>query len=310
MTKATVIIVSYNQGRYLSAAVDSVLGQDFDGCEIILVDDGSTDGSIEIIRGLAARHPGKIEFHHHPGHQNLGIRSTYALGISRARSPYVAFLEADDHWEKNYLGPKVALLDRYPEAGVAFSRYKIASRRLYGCDMALRQRILGLSVPRNVPFDNLSHLMKRNNVATFSAFVARRSLLDEISIDLPSGVLYFDWWILFQLALRSKFVLDGSSFVHWRQHPESTLGSQKLSQHKSMLCGFMQAMYEEIGRQRGRISREARDSYVKYRSVLPEFLSFYQHPGARRFLGFFRLSPVWALDSLASCCVNHWKYPR
>jgi len=232
------------------------------------------------------------------------------MGISKTQSPCIAFLEADDRWGRNYLGSKVALLDQYPEAGVAFSRYKVVSRGLYGLDMAVRQHILGLSMPRGIPFDNLKNLMQKNNVATFSAFVVRKSLLDQISLTLPADILYFDWWILFQLAMRSKFVLDRSTFIHWRQYPASALGSKKLEQHKSLLCRFMQVMYEEIGWRIGQLSEPNKNAYLRNRSILPELISFYQHPDVRRFLAFFRYSPVWALNSLASYCVNHWKYSR
>ena len=308
--KVSVVVVNYNQGRYLRSAVDSILGQAFNDFEVILVDDGSRDGSIEIIQDLVAKHPGKLQFHCHPNHQNLGISRTYALGISKTQSPCIAFLEADDRWGRNYLGSKVALLDQYPEAGVAFSRYKVVSRGLYGLDMAVRQHILGLSMPRGIPFDNLKNLMQKNNVATFSAFVVRKSLLDQISLTLPADILYFDWWILFQLAMRSKFVLDRSTFIHWRQYPASALGSKKLEQHKSLLCRFMQVMYEEIGWRIGQLSEPNKNAYLRNRSILPELISFYQHPDVRRFLAFFRYSPVWALNSLASYCVNHWKYSR
>lgn len=307
--KVSVVVVNYNQGRYVRSAVESILGQTFTDFEVILVDDGSRDGSIEIIRDLVTKHPEKLQFYNHPNHQNLGISRTYALGIGKTQSSYIAFLEADDRWERNYLGSKVALLDKYPEAGVAFSRYKIVSRGLYGFDMAVRQHILGLSL-HSVPFDNLKNLIKKNNVATFSAFVTRKSLIDQISLALPPDFLYFDWWILFQLAMRSKFVLDRSTFVHWRQYPASALGSKELEQHKSLLCHFMQVMYEEIGRKLGQMSEPNKRAYLKNRSTLPEFISFYQHPDAWHFLTFFRYNPMWALDSLASYCVNHWKYSR
>jgi glycosyltransferase involved in cell wall biosynthesis len=308
--KVSVVVVNYNQGRFLPGAVDSILGQAFNDIEVIIVDDGSRDGSINIIQDLVTKYPGKLQFHYHPNHRNLGISRTYALGISKTKSPYIAFLEADDCWGKSYLGPKVDLLDHYPEAGVAFSRYKILSRGLYGLDMVVRQHILGLSMPRGVPFDNLKGLIKKNNVATFSAFVTRKSLLNQISLTVSPELLYFDWWILFQLAMRSKFILDRSAFVYWRQYPDSTLGSKSLERHKSLLCHFMQVMYEEIGGRLSQLSESNKSAYLKNRSILPEFISFYQNPDVLHFLAFFRYSPVWAVDSLASYFINHWKYSR
>jgi len=308
--KVSVVVVSYNQGRYLRFAIDSVLGQTFKNFEVIIVDDGSQDGSVEIIHDLVLRHPGRLQFHSHPNHGNLGIRSTYALGISNTHSPYIAFLEGDDRWEENYLERKVDVLDRNPDVGVVFSPYKIVSMGLYGFDMAIRQRILRFLMPGNRSFDNLKNLMKKNNVATFSAFVTRKDLLDQISLTLPPEILYFDWWILFQLGMRSKFFVDRTSHIYWRHHPASTLGNLNLKQHKAMLCRFMQVMYEELDRTTDRMNERNKIRYLNNKAALPAFNSFYQHPGLKHFLEFFCLMPTWALDSLASLWVNHWKFSR
>jgi glycosyltransferase involved in cell wall biosynthesis len=308
--KVSVVVVNYNQGRYLASAADSVLGQTFQDFEVILVDDGSQDDSIESIRSLVERNPDRLRFVHHPRHQNLGIARTYALGIAACQGAYIAFLEADDRWDSNYLERKVALLDLHPEIGVVFSPYKIVSEGWYGRDMALRQWILGLFLPRQVPFRNLGSLIRKNNVATFSAFVTRKSLLADISLDLPPDMLFVDWWTLVHLSLRSKFFLDRGSVVYWRQHDDSTLGKQRMEQHQKMLGAFMRAVYEDIGRQLENLDSGDSALFLKYRSVLPHLTGFYSHPCLSRFLAFFRRDPQWALESLASYWVNRWKYSR
>jgi glycosyltransferase involved in cell wall biosynthesis len=308
--KVSVVLASYNQAPYLRQAIDSILGQAFDDYELIIVDDGSSDGSRELIEDIVARHPGRVRFCHHLNHRNLGISPTYLLGIGAARGAYVAFLEGDDRWGPNYLGGKVAALDRHPDVGVVFSRYRILSGGFYGCDMAFRQWILGLFTIPHRPFNNVGHLMMRNNVATFSAFVARKSLLDQSPLTLPREILFFDWWVLLQLGMRSKFLLDPASVVEWRQHPGSALGKQKLASHKAMLGRFMQVMYEEIGRNLNLLDERDQARYLKNNSLLPRFVRFYEQPGAGRFLAFFVRAPLWALTSLASYCVNHWKFSR
>jgi len=308
--KVSVIVTSYNQGRFLRRAVDSVLHQTFCDFEVIVVDDGSQDDSIEIIQELLARHPGKLRFYYHPNHQNLGVRETYVLAISQAESPYLAFLEGDDFWARDFLERKVDLLNHCPEVGVVFSPYKIVSEGYYGFDMVVRQWLLGLFMLGNLPFDNLKNLMRKNNVATFSAFMTRKSLLDQISFTLPPGALFLDWWILFQLGMLSKFYVDKTSCVYWRHHGASALGIQRLAQHKTMLCQFMQMMYEEIGRNMDCMNERNRTRYLKNRFLLPKFVSFYQQPDIKRFLAFFCFSPMWAVESLASYCINSWKHSR
>ncbi len=308
--KVSVLVVNYNQSRYLCAAVDSVLNQPFENYEVVIVDDGSSDGSLALIHELVARHPAKIRFCHHPNHQNLGISRTYHLGIGAAGGDYVAFIEGDDLWGPDHLSRKVQVLDHHPEIGVVFSRYRILSNGFYGCDMTFRQWILGMFMVPDFPFNNLKHLLQKNNVATFSAFMTRKSLLDRISLTLPRDILFFDWWVLFQLGMRSRFYLDSSSVVHWRHHPCSVLGQQTLGRHKMMLGRYMKEMYDEIGRGIDLLEEPDRARYMRYKSLLPRFVRFYQQPGARHFLDFFGRAPLWALESLASYCVNHWKYSR
>lgn len=300
--KVSVIVVNYNQGRYIASAIDSILKQTFVDFEIIIVDDGSQDNSVEIIRTIVGNYPDKISFLYHKSHQNQGISNTYTLGISSAKSKYIAFLEADDLWEKNYLERKVEVLDRYPEVGVIFSRYKIISENWYGYDMVFRQWILGMFIVENRPFHNLKNLIIKNNVATFSAFVTRKSLLNNID------VVFFDWWVLVQLSMRSKFYLDNTSFVFWRQHKDSTIGKQSLDLHKKRLIAHMTMIYEKIGQEIGMLDEREKLYYLRKKYILPYFICFYQNPDIKKFMTFVRHDPLWALESMVSYLINYWKY--
>lgn len=307
-TTVSVIVVNYNQGRFIAQAIDSVLKQTFNDFEIIIVDDGSQDDSFEIINRIRDNCPNKIRFLFHNNNQNLGIQCTYKMGILSAKSKYLAFLEADDQWEINYLKRKVEVLDRYPEVGVVFSKYKIIPENWYGYDMAFRQWVVGLSIPKNRPFQNLNNLLKKNNITTFSAFMTRSSLLENLTMDCDRSVLFYDWWILAQLAMRSKFYMDNTSFVLWRQHKESTLGKQKFEVHKKMLSVFMGMLYEKVGQEIALLDARQRRNYIGRNSILPFFNRFYRNPDIRNFLAFFRIDPFWATESLISYLINSWKY--
>lgn len=114
MPKVTVLIPVYNRARFIGDAIDSVLAQTFTDFELLLVDDGSSDGSQAIIRGYD---DSRIRLIQNP--QNLGIAATRNRGIEAANGEYLAFLDSDDRALPERLAHQVAYLDAHPEvAGV------------------------------------------------------------------------------------------------------------------------------------------------------------------------------------------------
>lgn len=108
--QVSVIIPAYNAAWCIRHAIDSVLAQSFRDFELIVVNDGSTDGTLDALRdyGDSVRIVSK---------PNGGLSSARNAGIAAARGEYVAFLDADDGWLPEKLMRQVALLDAHPETG-------------------------------------------------------------------------------------------------------------------------------------------------------------------------------------------------
>ncbi len=104
MLRVTVIIPSYNRAHYLPLAVGSILAQTHPVFEIIIVDDGSTDDTSEIIK----LYGDKVRFYKQ-GHQ--GVSAARSYGLSLARGDVIAWLDADDEWEPEFLSAVVPLLE-------------------------------------------------------------------------------------------------------------------------------------------------------------------------------------------------------
>src|ERR671932_218944 len=112
----SVITIFLDAEKFIREAVESVLGQTYKDWELLLVDDGSTDGSTQIALEYTEQYPGKIRYLEHPGHQNRGMSASRNLGLSHSEGRYVAFLDADDVWVAHKLEQQVTILGSQPEA--------------------------------------------------------------------------------------------------------------------------------------------------------------------------------------------------
>lgn len=111
--QVTVITAFYNEERFLKEAIESVLEQKFTNWELILIDDGSTDRSTLIAQYYAHAYADRIFYLEHEGHVNKSTAASRNLGISKARSELVAFLDADDIWEPDKLSSQVQIMQTH-----------------------------------------------------------------------------------------------------------------------------------------------------------------------------------------------------
>ena len=123
--KFSVIIPLYNKAPYIRKALESVFAQTYTDYELIIVDDGSTDGSKEIAEEIAANTP---SFRKGLGvgflyQQNAGVSAARNNGVAASSGDYIAFLDADDWWEPTFLEKMAKLIEDYPEAGLYASNY-------------------------------------------------------------------------------------------------------------------------------------------------------------------------------------------
>jgi glycosyltransferase involved in cell wall biosynthesis len=114
--KVSIITIFFNAKKFLEEAINSAIAQFCDRWELLLVDDGSTDGSTEIALRYARQYPEKVRYLEHQNHQNLGMSAARNLGINNAKGKYISFLDADDLWLPNKLEQQLAILESQPDA--------------------------------------------------------------------------------------------------------------------------------------------------------------------------------------------------
>jgi glycosyltransferase involved in cell wall biosynthesis len=117
--RVSVLIPSYNHGKYISQAIYSVLNQTYQNFEIIITDDGSSDDSVEIIRGIS-----DSRIHLYIFEQNRGPAHAVMNCIDHAKGEYYALLNSDDMWDHSKLEKQVNFLDENPTYGAVFSDVK------------------------------------------------------------------------------------------------------------------------------------------------------------------------------------------
>ena len=115
MPTVSVIMPAYNAERYLNVAVDSVLRQSFADLELLIVDDGSADGTVAIAQGYAARDPRVRVLRQ----RNAGPGPARNTGFRAARGRFFALLDSDDEWDDTFVAEQVAVLQARPDIDVA-----------------------------------------------------------------------------------------------------------------------------------------------------------------------------------------------
>lgn len=194
----SVIVLCHNYGRFLGEAIESALGQDYPKLEVLLVDDGSTDDSLEVASSFGDR----VRILTQP---NQGLARTCNRGVREAAGEYVVFLSADDRLEPSYVSALMAAVQREPEASYAY-----CSARRFGAES-------GVAPAR--PFSAFS-LIRGRNYVNGSALTRREAYLAAGGYPEDLGEGAFDdwdfWLTMLERGYRGTYV--PRPLLHWRRH--------------------------------------------------------------------------------------------
>lgn len=119
----SIVIPLYNKEQYIERCLDSILAQSYKNFEIIIVDDGSTDGGIELVRAKYNLVNMTILVQ-----QNSGVSKARNAGVAIAKSKWVAFLDADDYWQSGFLSEVINTIKIYPDISLCSSGYQFLSK--------------------------------------------------------------------------------------------------------------------------------------------------------------------------------------
>jgi glycosyltransferase involved in cell wall biosynthesis len=129
----SVIIPLYNKAAHIQRTLDCVLAQTHGDFEIIVVDDGSTDGGAKIVRQCPDPRVRLIQ------QPNAGVSAARNHGVSQAKAELLSFIDADDEWDRDFLATVLALREKFPDAGVWGTAYSIMAPNGTVCRVKLRE---------------------------------------------------------------------------------------------------------------------------------------------------------------------------
>jgi glycosyltransferase involved in cell wall biosynthesis len=237
----SVIMPCYNAASYVEEAGRCVMGQGYPNVELMVVDDGSTDGSVEILQRLAEEYPGRVRllFQDH-----AGPYPARNLGLGHAKGELVAFLDADDWWAPDFLEKLHAALAEHPEAALAYCGWQ--NVRLEG----------GRGLPHVPPDYGLEDKAERFLRAAapwpIHAALVRRRVIDEVGgfhVDPPTCMDY-DLWLRIAVGRPIRLVPEVLAFYRhhtsgqitssqWRQARNSWLVKRKFVRDHPQLVGHL-----------------------------------------------------------------------
>lgn len=260
LPKVSVIIPNYNYAKYIARTIDSVLAQTYKNLEIIVIDDGSKDNSLEILEGYGEQL--KII-----RQQNQGVSMARNNGAASASGEYVAFLDADDIWLPAKLEKQMKRFFDDAEVGFVNCAMTLIDPNDQPCG-EMNEGIEGYVAKEFLYFE------KGVVVGAGSTGVVARKVFEELGGFDKRLSTAADWDFCYRLATKYKIAFVREPLVLYRVHNSNMHSNIKLMEHDMML-GFEKAFAEKTEADRrvcyGNLHKTLAGSYF-YAGQYPQFL--------------------------------------
>lgn len=222
----SIITTSYNYSEYISETIKSVLAQTYSDWELIIVDDFSTDNSIEKIKPFCEQDK-RIKLICHD--KNKGLIQSIKTGLKYAQGEWIAFLESDDTFLPNTLEIRINHLNN---SDIIFNNVL-----LFGDENLINKKIPSINKTRKIlnsikfPTNIFKEFETRNIIVTLSSVMIKKSLITPQSLNSPTDEL-FDWWFYIHITKFNTVNYLPQELTNWRIHPDSYIAKNRKSSHK------------------------------------------------------------------------------
>jgi glycosyltransferase involved in cell wall biosynthesis len=242
VARVSIVVATHDQGRWLGEALDGVLAQSFRDWELVVVDDGSTDGTRDVVRRYTDP---RVRYVFQPHAERCVARNR---GVDETAAPLVAFLDADDRWLPEKLARQVAALEAAPEAAMCYTVARFIG--LAGERLPLRKP------PRGPIAGDIFAALMRGNVIILASVVVRRACLDAVGGFDPAlaATGCEDWDLWLRIARRYPVIALDEELTLYRRHPGNTGWARVL---EGALRVVDKCYADPDTRRRARLSRNA-----------------------------------------------------
>lgn len=245
----SVIIPAYNRARYVTIAIDSVLAQTYKDYEIIVVDDGSTDHTQEVL--IPYTNQARC-FHQ----QNSGVSAARNLGIQQARGEWIAFLDSDDEWVPDKLSIQMEHVLNKDELCVHVTNHSISLHnggrsnyfRVTGCEQFVEDKLI---------IDRPLEYQIRYGLARVPCMMARRQALMNAGLFDTGLTIYEDQDLMCRLALQGAWGVSKRELVNVHRRDERIINlSQQRKLESIRSQGALVYLYEKLRQSNGLTAKE------------------------------------------------------
>ena len=218
----SVVVTTYNQASYIETALASVFAQTYPAHQIVVVDDGSTDETPDLLAPYRER----VLYWRQ---SNQGVAAARNAGIERATGELIAFLDGDDVWEPSKLELQVEAARRHPESGAI-----VTDGIHFDGDTILRSSLIGsqfisaLHGPEPMALSCYRELLLGNLIATTSQVMIPRRVFDVVGVSDTRFALASDWDLYLRIAARYLFTFVPQKLIRWRYHASSASGPREV----------------------------------------------------------------------------------
>ncbi len=262
----SVILPFLNAERFLAEAIESVQRQTYPVWELLLVDDGSDDGSTAVAQRYARLYPERIRYLQHEGHANRGVCASRNLGIRYAGGTLIALLDADDVWLPEKLSEQVALMEAHPRVAMVFGKARYWSANAEDTDAEderdavaedeTRAQTPDLGLPPDRPYEPPELFTRCHPLGSATAPCPSDLLLRRQAVRDTGGFeesfvgkkqLYEDQAFLVKIYLRYPVFVAGRTWIHYRIHSESCMA--RVDDQRAVRLYFLQWLADYLQQQ-------------------------------------------------------------